>query len=296
MKRIAVIGASGRLGQIICSAIEIDLPQYELIRLSRRKELSEKGFTIFNPLLDDWSALKKTDILINAAGIIQESGDFAFEEVHVQLMQLIIENRHLIGNPRIIHISALGADSSHPIAFLRTKGEGDKKLMKQPDCYVIRPSIVCTHNALLVKKLKTLLELSSKYLFNHALIPADFLKTRIQPVMPFDLQVLTITLCNKTPEEKCWNLTGAEELTFGWLIEQAIKARNQRFNPIEIPKNLVATVTRNFISVWFPELINYEQFQLLFKDNIADKTQVEKLTGMAVKSTIEFWTNEFKPE
>lgn len=294
MKRIAVIGASGRLGQTICSAISMQLPETELLCLSRKKTALDERFISFDPFTDDWNILNHTDILINAAGIIHESGDYAFEEVHVRLPQLIIENRHLIGNPKIIHISALGADSTHPIAFLRTKGEGDKILLKQPGCYIVRPSIVCTPNALLIQKLKTLLELSSKYLFNHPFIPADFLKTRIQPVMPVDLQELIVKLCKESPNNKLWNLVGAEELTFGWLIEQAGKARNQKINPIEIPKNLVAVVTRNFISVWFPELINYEQFQLLFKDNIADKNPVESFIGKSVQSTREFWKNEFK--
>ncbi|MCZ2444190.1 MAG: hypothetical protein LC101_10500 [Flavobacteriales bacterium] len=294
MKRIAVIGASGRLGQTICSAISMQLPETELLCLSRKKAALDEKFISFDPFTDDWNILNHTDILINAAGIIHESGDYAFEEVHVRLPQLIIENRHLIGNPKIIHISALGADSTHPIAFLRTKGEGDKILLKQPGCYIVRPSIVCTPNALLIQKLKTLLELSSKYLFNHPFIPADFLKTRIQPVMPVDLQELIVKLCKESPNNKLWNLVGAEELTFGWLIEQAGKARNQKINPIEIPKNLVAVVTRNFISVWFPELINYEQFQLLFKDNIADKNPVESFIGKSVQSTREFWENEFK--
>ncbi len=294
MRKIAIIGASGQLGRAITQALKENYPNDLIIPLSRKTPLVQQGYTVFDPATDDWSKLGKIDILINSAGIIQESKDAAFQQVHIGLMHTIIENRQLIGNPKIIHISALGADPNHPIAFLKTKGEGDQILIKQQNAYILRPSIVCTPNALLVQKFKTLLELSSRYLFNLALLPTDFSKTRIQPVMPADLEKVVIALCNQSPQQKVWNVVGAEEISFGWLMELAARARNQKITTIEIPKNLVASVTKNFISVWFPGLINYDQFQLLFKDNIADKQPMEQLIGKKADSTLSFWENEFK--
>src|SRR5688572_5343405 len=124
----------------------------ELVRLSRNTALGPEGYLVFEPESDNWTNLGHVDILVNAAGIIHESKDAEFEKVHVQLVRKIIENRHIIGDPRIIQISALGADEKHPIAFLRTKGLADSILIKQADTVVLRPSIVCTSNALLVKK------------------------------------------------------------------------------------------------------------------------------------------------
>lgn len=294
MNRIAIIGASGQLGRSITEALKQHFPDAEIIPLSRKTPLVQHGYFVFDPVTDDWSKLGNIDILINSAGIIQESKDAAFHQVHVDLMHTIIENRQLIGNPKIIHISALGADPLHPIAFLRTKGIGDQILLKQQDTYILRPSIVCTPNALLVQKFKILFELSSFYLFNHTLLPTDFSKTRIQPVMPADLQKVVVALCKQKPEQKVWNVVGAEEISFGWLMELASGVRNQKIKTIEIPKNLVASVTKNFISVWFPGLISYDQFQLLFKDNIADKRPMEQLIGKQAESTLPFWENEFK--
>lgn len=294
MKRIAIIGASGQIGRLITNALKQQFLDAEILALSRQTQLVQHGYTVFDPAADDWSNLGKIDILINCAGIIQESKNAAFHQVHVDLIYSIIENRQLINNPRIIHISALGADPLHPIAFLKTKGIGDQILLKQQDTYILRPSIVCTPNALLVQKFKILFELSSRYLFNLTLLPTGFSKTRIQPVMPVDLEKVVVELCKQNPEQKIWNVVGAEEISFGWLMELASKVRNQKLTTIEIPKNLVASVTKNFISVWFPGLINYDQFQLLFKDNIADKRPMEQLIGKKAESTIAFWENEFK--
>jgi len=293
MKRVAVIGASGQIGRLIISRLAATQPDWEIVSLSRNTENGLKGFLVFDPERDNWSKLGRTDILINAAGIIQESKDSDFEHVHIHLVQRIIENRHLIGDPAIIHISALGADEKHPIAFLRTKGIADEILLKQADTYILRPSIVCTSNTMLVQKFKMLFDIS-KYFFNHALLPTEFMKTRIQPVMAEDLQETVWQLCLRRPEERIWNVVGAEEISFKWLMDLASQVRNQRFVPIEIPRNLVASVTKNFISVWFPGLVNYDQFQLLFKDNIADKLPLEEFLGRPVQSTLPFWEAEFR--
>jgi len=292
MKRIAIIGASGTLGKIISQKLG-SLPSVEILRLSRNTSLGPDGYTVFEPEKDDWKNLGHIDILVNAAGIIHESKDAEFEKVHVQLVQKIIENRHLIGDPRIIHISALGADENHPIAFLRTKGIADQILVKQADTFILRPSIVCTHNALLVQKFKMVFDIS-KYFFNHAVLPANFLKTRIQPIMEFDFAEVIEILCTKGGEEGLIDLPGAEQISFQWLMDLAGEVRNQKVIPLEVPKNLVEAVTKNFISIWFPGLINYNQFQLLFKDNIADKGPIQKLLGRPVQSTLEFWRREFE--
>jgi uncharacterized protein YbjT (DUF2867 family) len=294
MKRVAVIGASGTLGQIIVQRLS-DVAGIELVKLSRNTSLGPQGFLIFEPEKDDWKKLGHIDILINAAGIIHESKDAEFEKVHVHLVQKIIENRHIIGDPKIIQISALGADEAHPIAFLQTKGVADAMLAKQANTFVLRPSIVCTHNALLVKKFKMMFDIS-KYFFNHAVLPSSFLKTRIQPIMEDDFGQTIELLCSQNPPAQVLDLPGAEQISFQWLMDLAGEVRKQKMTTFEIPKNLVEAVTKNFISIWFPNLINYDQFQLLFKDNIAEKNAIESFLGRPVQSTLEFWKKEFSIE
>lgn len=291
MKRVAVIGASGTLGKIITQRLG-GLPDIELIKLSRNTALGPEGFLVFEPEADDWKKLGHIDILINAAGIIHESKDAEFEKVHVHLVQKIIENRHIIGDPKIIQISALGADETHPIAFLQTKGIADAILIKQANTFVLRPSIVCTHDALLVKKFKMMFDIS-KYFFNHAVLPSSFLKTRIQPILEEDFAETIELLCSRNPKDSILNLPGAEQISFQWLMDLAGEVRKQKVITFEIPKNLVEAVTKNFISIWFPGLINYDQFQLLFKDNIAEKAEIESFLGHPVQSTLEFWKKEF---
>ena len=292
MKRVGIIGASGQIGTLLAKGLEARA-DVDLLLLSRK---SKPGFFCFDPLEDSWENLGKLDVLINAAGIIQESKDADFYRIHVDLVRKIIENRSLLSNPRIIHLSALGAEIESPSAFLKSKALGDEILMKQSNVLLLRPSIVCTPDTLLVQKLILLLDIS-RYFFNRALLPTEFPDKRIQPVMPIDLLAAVTKACfDPLPKANVLEVVGQNAYSFRYLMELAARVRNQRLIPIEIPKNLVGVVTKNFISVWFPGLVSYDQFQLLFKDNTGNKDALEAWLGHPVQDTKDFWQEAFKKE
>lgn len=43
-----------------------------------------------------------------------------------------------------------------------------------------------------------------------------------------------------------------------------------------------------------PDVINAQQYQLLFEDNIADASALEKIIGRRVRSSKAFFTKEFQ--
>lgn len=286
--RVAIIGASGAIGSSVTQALRA-LPHIQLTPCSRR---GKEGCFVFDPDIHDWNILGEQDVLINCAGIIRESREDDFKKVHLDLVRTILANRARIGNPRIIHISALGADPRHDIAFLRTKGLGDELLLSHPDTYVLRPSIVCLSGTLLVKKFKWLVFMC-KVLQNRPIVPQGFAETRVQPVLPVDLNELVIRLCAEpAPGREVIDVVGATPFSFKELL--LLASGKEKLFPIELPKKLIEPVTRNFISVWFPELMNYDQFKLLFKDNVASSEGLEQLLERPVSPTREFWTHEFQ--
>jgi uncharacterized protein YbjT (DUF2867 family) len=284
--RTAIIGAYGQIGRILSSSLQDS--GHELLLCSRRP-VPEENSIVFDPLKDDWSVLGKLDVIINSAGIIRESRAEDFYKVHLDLVKTMIANRHKTGNPKIIQISALGADSSNSIPFLRTKGMADDILLSNPDTYIIRPSIVSTPNTLLIQKLKWLVQMS-RILFHRPVVPTGFLETRVQPVMPEDLQEAVSTISTtETWNSRIIDCVGPDKFSFKELLDMSGK-----IVPIEIPKKLIEPVTRNFVAVWFPDLINSDQFQLLFKDNTADTSGIEALIGHSVRSSRHFWAAEMK--
>lgn len=291
--RIGIIGAGGTLGSTL-SAYLAQHTDHELVRLGRTQSKHPEGtYTLFDFSNEDWSPLGTFDVIVNCAGIIRESRYDDFHHVHVELVKTLLANRVRLGNPRIIQISALGADKDHQIAFLRTKGIADDLLSANPDTYILRPSILCLPNNLLVQKFKWLVFMS-RILMNRPIVPAGFLETRIQPVMGEDLGETVKRLCENASEERIIPVVGKDQLSFKQLLEITVGFEKKKLFPIEIPKKLIEPVTKNFISVWFPELINYDQFSLLFNDNVASPVRMEELIGREASSTLEFWKEEFK--
>lgn len=291
--KVGIIGAGGTAGKVISACLGQDTT-LNVVRLARSGSKNNHDELVrFDFSNEDWSGLGRFDVIVNCAGIIRESRPDDFHHVHVELVKTLLANRIRLGNPRIIQISALGADKGHQIAFLRTKGVADDLLLANPDTYVLRPSILCLSDNLLVQKFKWLVFMS-RMLANRPIVPQGFLETRVQPVMGSDLAAAVLRLCKADSPERIIPVVGKEPLSFKQLLEIAVGFEKKRLFPIEIPKKLIEPVTKNFISVWFPELINYDQFSLLLNDNIASPEQMEQLLGREALSTLEFWKDEFK--
>ena len=282
--KIIVLGATGQIGSVIYNGLR---QRHEVVGTSRNHN---SDLAQFDPFHDDWSILGKADVLINCVGQI-EARESSFHHVHVELTKRIIENRDVIRAGKIIQISALGASAHHPVVFLRTKGIADDLLQKQTGTVVIRPSIVCTHRTMIVKKM-LLLSSIGRSLFGVVPIPKGFLKTKIQPVMPQDLLDLVEKMFHDTTHQIV-NAVGPEPITFEEIIKIMAKARNQRLRLVGVPKAFTDVIVKSFIGTVLPKIINSQQYQLLFEDNIDDVKVAEEILRRPMISTWEFFINEF---
>jgi uncharacterized protein YbjT (DUF2867 family) len=284
--RIVVLGASGQLGSIIYNALK---RHHEVVGTSRKQY---KGLVQFDPFLDDWSVLDKTDIIVNCVGQIEATRDCRFYKIHVGLTKLIVLNRSIIGNPRIIQISALGASASHDADFLKTKGMADDYLLQHSNTVVVKPSIVCTHRTMIVKKMLMLLKIS-EYTKGLVFAPKRFLDSQIQPVMPQDLAALVARLCTTQNLPKVIHVVGPERLSFHQIITFMFQTNQESYRLIQVPKVLTDVLVKYVISLLFPKVITSQQYQLLFDDNIADAAPVERILGTTLTPTKQFFINEF---
>lgn len=283
--KIIVLGATGQIGSVIHDGLS---KNHQVIGTSRK---SSEKYIQFDPFNDDWSLLGKTDVLINCVGQIEPTKASSFHRIHVGLTQLIIKNRKVIGHPRIVQISALGASAHHRVEFLRTKGIADELLLEEPNTAVARPSIVCTHRTMIVRKMLMLLHIA-RYTMGLVFVPKGFLKTRLQPVMPADLVDVVEAMC-KASDQRIINIVGPEAISFRDLITLMLEIRNQSLRLIEIPKLFMDALINSVVSVAIPKMINSQQYQLLFEDNIADAHSIQQILGRPLISTKPFFINEF---
>src|SRR5690606_39073407 len=148
------------------------------------------------------------------------------------------------------------------------KGIADDLLLQHPDTVVIRPSIVCTPKTMMVRKMLMLSNMA-RVSFGLLPVPKGFLDTRIQPIMIQDL-VDTIEALLRPHEHRIVNAVGPDAITFRQLIALLSETRNQKLRLIEIPRAATDVAVRHFVSRAFPNVINSQQYDLLFEDNTAD--------------------------
>lgn len=284
--KILILGASGQIGKILNEALR---KNHEVTGTSRR---SFAGLLQFDPFTDNWKTLRKPNVIINCIGQIEPSRRFSFSRIHLELAKRIIENRRAVGNPRIIQISALGASRNHPVEFLRTKGEADAYLRKFPDVVVVRPSIVCTHRTMMVKKMLMLFKLS-QWMKGRVIVPEGFAERQIQPVMPDDLVALIERLCSALKIPKSLDVPGPAPLRFHEIINLMFAVRRKHFKLVTVPRRLTDILVKYGVSIILPRLITAQQYQLLFHDNVADPADAQNYLGSPMRQTEEFWMREF---
>jgi uncharacterized protein YbjT (DUF2867 family) len=282
--RIIVLGASGQLGSIIFNSLK---QKHDVLGTSR----SSHGYFKFDPFRDNWSKLSQADVLVNCIGQINPTRSTSFYKIDVDLAKLIIKNRDVMGNPKIIQISALGASPVHPVEFLRTKGIADTFLLQSPNTSIVRPSIVCTPRTMIVRKMLMLLRFAT---YSQIIpVPKGFLKTQIQPLMPQDLIAVVEQLCIDPKSSGIINVVGPQRFDFAEIIDLMFETQRKNYRLIEIPKEVTNVIVKYGVSLFFPSIINWQQYQLLFEDNVGESSQVYRTIGRALTPTREFFINEF---
>ena len=283
--KIIVLGASGQIGSVIHNGLK---KNHQVMGTSRKPSAK---LTQFDPFENDWSSLGTADVLINCVGQIEPAAASSFQHVHVELTKRIIEHRQKVGNPRVVQISALGASAEHEVEFLRTKGIADELLLRHAQTIVIRPSIVCTHGTMIVRKMRMLSNIA-RFSFGIVPVPKGFLQTMIQPIMSEDLVDLVRKLCNDD-QHTLVDAVGPEPIAFREIIAIMFQARKQKVRLIELRKIITDVLVKSIVSPAFPNVINSQQYQLLFEDNVADPRIAEHILQRPMAPTREFFKNEF---
>lgn len=93
-----------------------------------------------------WSidrAVEDADAVVNLVGILNEGGRQTFGAVQAFGAHAVAEATRAAGIEHLVHVSAIGADKASPVAYARTKAEGEARVLETvPGAVVLRPSIV----------------------------------------------------------------------------------------------------------------------------------------------------------
>jgi NADH dehydrogenase len=159
------------------------------------------------------------DVVINLVGILNEypGRGQTFRQVHVELTRRIIQACKTAAVPRLLHMSALGADAGRGASiYLRTKGEAEN-LVHQAECAAMhvtsfRPSVIFGPGDSFINRFAGLLRLSP-------VLPLACANARFAPVYVEDVtRVFVRAIQNKTTYGKRYELCGPHEYSLRELV------------------------------------------------------------------------------
>jgi uncharacterized protein YbjT (DUF2867 family) len=148
--RILVLGAYGLIGAHVARALAArghDVVALGRDRATARRVLPDLPW-VFHDLRrmtrpEVWGPLTQSvDFVVNCAGSLQASGADDLEAVHLHAIGALAAACERAGTG-LVQISAVGAEPEAPLAFFRTKAEGDALVRAaRTDWWIFRPGLV----------------------------------------------------------------------------------------------------------------------------------------------------------
>ena len=128
------------------------------------------------------AAVAGADGVVNAISLYVEHGRDTFHSVHVETAAKIARTARRAGIRRFVHVSGIGADTTSPSPYIRSRGEGEAAVQTAfPGAVIVRPAVMfASDDAFLTTILRLLRSLPAYPIFGDG-------KTRLQPAYVDDV-------------------------------------------------------------------------------------------------------------
>ena len=220
--RVLVLGGSGFVGRHVCEKLarlgwHITVPTRRAVNAACVQSLP--GLTVIEASVHKEADLARLmpghDAVVNLVAVLHGSEE-RFENVHVDLPGKIASAMQKAGVPRLVHVSALGADPQGPSMYQRSKARGETVLHNAGlQLTVLRPSVIFGAED---KFLNLFADLQAVAPF----MPLAGSGTRFAPVWVADV-ASAVAVCLQKPDTigQTYELCGPDVLTLGELVKRA---------------------------------------------------------------------------
>lgn len=238
MNKVMLIGGSGFVGSHLCE--HLVRAGWQITLLTRRASQASHlqhlpGLTVQVADVHDEAALRRLlpghDAVVNLVAILHGNAP-AFERAHVELPARLASACLASGVPRLIHISALGADAEQPQAapslYLRSKSQGEAALQAATGLQlsVLRPSVIYGAE-------DRFLNLFARLQRVFPVLPLAAAQARFQPVWVVDVaQAIVRCLQDRRTVGQTYELCGPDILSLKQLVQLAGRASRGRARPV----------------------------------------------------------------
>jgi uncharacterized protein YbjT (DUF2867 family)/uncharacterized membrane protein YphA (DoxX/SURF4 family) len=223
------------------------------------------------------------DVVINAVGILRASDRQTFEALHTDGPRALFAACQAASVPRVIQISALGADRDAASRYHRSKRAADQFLMELPlDWAVVQPSLVYGPGGTSARLFDLLATLPVTPL------PAGG-RQQVQPVFIDDVIDVVLALAEHPGPLRCvLPVVGPEPLELRAFLAQLRAAMGKsRARALTVPGGLMRTAAR--AGDHMPGfLLDSDTWQMLERGNIADAGAMTQWLGRSPRPVRDF--------
>jgi uncharacterized protein YbjT (DUF2867 family) len=226
---------------------------------------------VFCNIRDDASVaevMRGADAVVNCVGILAEAGRNRFDTVQAEGAARIARIAAETGVPRMVQISAIGADPDSDSDYARTKGEGEAAVLRHmPDAVILRPSIVFGPEDQFFNRFARMARLGP-------VLPVVGAATRFQPVYVDDVAHAAVMGVTGEAAPGIYELGGPDVDSFRELMQQMLEIIHRRAAIVNVPFwiartmgsafDLLARLTGGLIA----GPLTLDQVRNLAKDNI----------------------------
>lgn len=207
-------------------------------------------------------ALNEAALAVNLVGILAERRPGDFQRVHTEGAGIIATAAAAAGVPRLVHISAIGAEVAAPSLYAKSKGEGEREVRAAfPQATILRPSVVFGPEDQFFNRFGMIAQMSP-------VMPVIAGATKFQPVYVCDVaDAVMAALTAATAPAQIYELGGPRIWTFRELLAYILKETGRKRRMIDIPPWLARTEAALFERL--PgKLLTRDQLLLLQRDNV----------------------------
>ncbi|MEW5770105.1 MAG: complex I NDUFA9 subunit family protein [Pseudomonadota bacterium] len=272
-KTVCVLGGGGFVGHHLVALLASR--GYRILVPARRREAVKDlamlpGVEVIEADVHDPQVLKEllheTDAVINLVGILHETAAGqvdspkaqrgSFQYAHVELVRKTVQACFAASVPRLIHMSALGADPVSHSAYQRSKAAGEELVLnarKHIGVTVFRPSVIFGPGDSFLNMFARLLRLTP-------VIPLANAGARFQPVFVGDV-VRAMADALERPESigQTYNLCGPRVYTLAELLQATAQALGLRRRIIPLGRTA---------SYWFARIMELKPGRkMMTRDN-----------------------------
>lgn len=175
------------------------------------------------------AAMAGADAVVNCVGILNQVGRNRFDAVQAEGAARVARIAAESGVARLVHLSAIGADSDSPSDYARSKAAGEAAVTEQfPGAVILRPSVIFGQEDQFFNRFAAMARLGP-------VLPVVGAETRFQPVYVDDVAKVAAMAAMGDVAAGTYELGGPEVETFRALMARMLEVVERRRLVLNLP-------------------------------------------------------------